>query len=89
MPDTIQVLRVELPAGNHRVTLQVARDAEVLGPPAVTNIQIEDGRNTYALANFPRTQLAGQIVVKNPSAMGIPAPCTYGGRGGRWQPAGR
>ncbi|MFV2070793.1 MAG: hypothetical protein ACC645_27820 [Pirellulales bacterium] len=63
LPDTVQVLRIELPAGQHLVTLQAARRGFLLGPESAVAIHIEDGRNTYALANFPGTRIAGQILV--------------------------
>jgi hypothetical protein len=63
LPDTIQVLRVELPAGQHELTLQAAAGQTPLGPGGQTLVSIEDGRNTYVLACFPDAQPVGQILV--------------------------
>ena len=60
LPDQIQVLRVELPAGLHHVNLR-ANGAFSLAE-GEKNVQITDGRNTYLLANFADGRLIGNIV---------------------------
>lgn len=63
LPGRIQVLRLELPAGTHQLTLQpIGASGMLLGPAEPTRVEIADGRNTYVLANFPSGRLAGQIV---------------------------
>ncbi len=63
LPDKIQVLRLELPAGQHQLSLQSAgATGRVLGRPAIQIVTIENGRNTYVLANFPATDLVGSIL---------------------------
>ena len=66
LPDRIQVLRLELPAGVHRVGLQPAGAYSPLGPAHSTTVTIEDGRNTYVLACFPDAQLVGRILSSRP-----------------------
>jgi hypothetical protein len=61
LPDKIQVLRVELPAGPHQVSLQAEGSAGV-GKEETANVTIVNGRNTYMLANFPDLRLVGKIV---------------------------
>jgi hypothetical protein len=63
LPDKIQVLRLELPAGEHRITLQAAgaRGGPV-GSQHSKHVAVCDGRNTYLLAAFPDTELVGQIL---------------------------
>jgi uncharacterized protein len=63
LPDKIQVLRVELPAGRHRIALRPAQGRIPLGGETQVTIPIEDGRNAYALACCPDAQFAGQILV--------------------------
>ncbi len=63
LPDTIQVLRVELPAGQHELSLRAAAGQTPLGPGGQVLVPIEDGRNTYVLACFPDVQPVGQILV--------------------------
>ena len=68
LPDKIQVLRIELPAGQHRVSLQSAGPTgHALGRAAMQTVTIENGRNTYVLANFPGTDLVGSMLTNRPS----------------------
>lgn len=63
LPDRIQVLRLELPAGRHQLSLSAAgATGRVLGRPAMQSVTIENGRNTYVLANFPDAELVGSIL---------------------------
>ncbi|MBI3468404.1 MAG: hypothetical protein HY000_35835 [Planctomycetes bacterium] len=64
LPDKIQVLRVELPAGEHRISLRAVHGTARLGPEARETVHIAAGRNTYLLANFPDTKLVGTILAK-------------------------
>ncbi|MEX0714553.1 MAG: hypothetical protein WD278_19610, partial [Pirellulales bacterium] len=63
LPRSIQVVRVELPAGEHTVALQAASRGYPRGRIYRQTVQIQDGRNTYLLANFPAAALAGKILV--------------------------
>jgi len=79
LPAEIQVTRLEVPAGEHRLTLQplsrvyslshrgyIVSDSSVrTGSVQSKTIVVEPGRNTYVLANFPGDELAGKIVVSN------------------------
>jgi hypothetical protein len=67
LPDRIQVLRLELPAGEHDIGLRpVNGGGTPLGRPAARHIRIADGRNTYLLASFPDSHLVGQVLVSEP-----------------------
>lgn len=66
LPEKIQVLRLELPAGTHALALQPARGTSALGARHTTEVEVFDGRNTYLLACFPHRDLVGKIVVSNP-----------------------
>ena len=68
LPDRIQVLRVELPAGRHQLSLRPAMGRTPAGRPTGVTVPIEDGRNTYLLACYPGTTLAGQVLVSGQSA---------------------
>lgn len=63
LPDKIQVLRLELPAGTHEVSLRALGIYGAQGPEASTPVQILDGQNAYMLAAFPQMHLVGQISV--------------------------
>lgn len=62
LPETIQVLRLELPAGTHQLTLHPARIGQPIGPAHTTEVEVLDGQNTYVLASFPSQNLVGQIL---------------------------
>ncbi|QDU36181.1 hypothetical protein Mal4_04650 [Maioricimonas rarisocia] len=62
LPDEIQVLRLELPAGPHKLTLQPADGYGPFGQPASVGVNVRDGHNAYVLANFPDHRLVGQIL---------------------------
>jgi hypothetical protein len=79
LPAEIQVTRLEVPAGEHRLTLQpmnrvysmsrrgymVSEGSARIGSEQSRTIKVEPGRNTYVLANFPNDELIGNIVVNN------------------------
>lgn len=79
LPAEIQVTRLEVPAGEHRLTLQpaskvysmaqrryiVSESSARIGSTQSKVIKVESGRNTYVLANFPNEELVGSIVVNN------------------------
>ena len=79
LPTEIQVTRLEVPSGEHRLTLQpmsrvysMARRGYMVSEASVrtgnsqsTSIKVAPGRNTYVLANFPGDDLVGEIVVNN------------------------
>jgi hypothetical protein len=65
LPDTIQVLRLELPAGQHTLGLRPCRGPVPVGGESPFSVRIEDGRNSYALACFPDAKIAGQVLVSS------------------------
>lgn len=67
LPEKIQVLRVELPAGKHQLALEpLDTNNTPQGPKQTTVVDIANGRNTYVLAGFPSGQLVGKIVTSQP-----------------------
>jgi hypothetical protein len=64
LPDKIQVLRIELPAGEHRIGLH-ATGSFAHASEEQTLAKVVDGRNTYLLANFPDDHLVGKILQSN------------------------
>ncbi|MCI0701709.1 MAG: hypothetical protein L0241_11555 [Planctomycetia bacterium] len=68
LPDKIQVLRLELPAGEHQLTLQpVSKTGSFIGGAEPVRVQVQDGRNSYVLANFPDAKLTGRITTNRPA----------------------
>jgi hypothetical protein len=62
LPEKIQVLRIEVPAGTHQVSLQAGGPWGGIGPAETQTVTVANGRNTYMLANFPETKLVGKIL---------------------------
>ncbi|MDR1962955.1 MAG: hypothetical protein LBQ50_04175 [Planctomycetaceae bacterium] len=79
LPAEIQVVRLEIPAGEHRISLQPSSrvfsvsgngyvsstDSHPTGSEHERTIRVDAGRNTYVLANFPGNRLIGEIVVSS------------------------
>ncbi len=65
LPETIQVRRLELPAGEHDIRLSALRQGRVVGPAYDRRVTVVNGRDTYVLACFPDEQLVGQILTSN------------------------
>jgi hypothetical protein len=67
LPDKIQVLRIELPAGEHQVTLRsLYRTGNASSLAATQTVRIADGCNTYLLGSFPGAKLVGKVLVSQP-----------------------
>lgn len=62
LPAEIQVLRLELPVGEHRLSLTAGDRRSLIGSAAVVPVTVEDGRNSYVLANFPDRELVGRAL---------------------------
>lgn len=62
LPDTIQVLRVELPVGEHDLMLRPMGHTGELASSASTKVRISDGRNTYVMGMMPTTQFVGELL---------------------------
>jgi hypothetical protein len=63
LPDTIQVLRIELPVGEHEIMLRpVGSGGTVLSATARTKVHIVDGHNTYLMGTLPTDHFVGQLI---------------------------
>jgi len=62
LPRDIQVFRVELPVGTHRVSLAPLLGSRQIGSAASTSIDVNDGRNSYLMCCFPDGKSIGQLV---------------------------
>lgn len=65
LPDQIQVLRIELPAGQQQLTLQPQLANSPTGEAASIHVNVEDGRNTYVLATIPDREFVGEILTSS------------------------
>jgi hypothetical protein len=61
LPRDIQWLRVEIPAGEHRVQLGPMRAGYPHGAAHSMDVRIDDGRNTYILCWFPGPHVPGRV----------------------------
>lgn len=61
LPRDIQWLRVEIPAGEHRVQLGPMREGYPHGAARSMDVRIDDGRNTYILCWFPGPHVPGRV----------------------------
>lgn len=68
LPDKIQVLRLELPEGTHRIELQSLDERGPWGGFFGRDVVVRNGRNTYVMACFPARDLVGEIVTNEPSS---------------------
>jgi hypothetical protein len=62
LPDTIQVLRVELPVGEHEIILRPMGRGGEMTDAARTTVRIVDGRNTYLMGTLPTTHFVGKLI---------------------------
>ncbi len=66
LPGRIQAVRIELPAGQHRLTLQAESFAGVAGPERTVDITVAPGRTTFVLAYYPALRPVGRVLVSSP-----------------------
>lgn len=65
LPRDIQVLRVEVPAGDHQLQLSPQLGKQPVGPSKSTSIRVVDGLNTYVICWFPDARSVSQIMCSN------------------------
>ena len=65
LPRDIQVLRVEVPAGDHQLHLNPLLGNRPVGPSKSTPIRVVDGLNTYVICWFPDARSVSQIMCSN------------------------
>ena len=53
LPATFQVARLELPAGQHSLSLRAGHGGAAVGPPQTVDVLVRDGFNTYVVAIVP------------------------------------
>lgn len=63
LPDKIQVLRIELPAGTHQLVVQPLHSSRPAGARVAVTVPVYDGGNTYVMAWFAGGRLIGNVLV--------------------------
>jgi len=67
LPDSIQVVRIELPAGTHMLALRAVDEAgHPVGPAVPRSVTVADGRNTYVVAHAPDAGIIGDVLTNSP-----------------------
>lgn len=63
LPAKIQVLSVELPAGEHQITFSPCdRNGRNLGATLTRSVRVDANRNAYTLVNYPDREPIGRVV---------------------------
>jgi len=66
LPARIQVARIELPIGQHELSLYACNATDRrLGMKSKVKVNVLNNRNTYVLANFPSNNIIGKIVASS------------------------
>ena len=65
LPRDIQVLRVEVPTGDHQLQLSPLSGSRPVGPSQQTSVRVIDGQNTYVICWFPDARSVSQIMCSN------------------------
>jgi hypothetical protein len=67
LPDSIQVVRIELPAGTHTLALRAIDEAgHPVGPAVPRSVTVADGRNTYVVLQAPDAGIIGKVLTSCP-----------------------
>lgn len=64
LPRDVQVIRIELPAGSHQVSLTPILNSRPIGTANKAVVSIVDGRNSYMLCCYPDSRSIGNVLVK-------------------------
>jgi uncharacterized protein len=63
LPREIQIARIELPAGRHRLALEPVARGRAMGRPVECAVNVVNGANTYVLSYWPTLRPVGQVLV--------------------------
>ncbi|MBU6236424.1 MAG: hypothetical protein KGQ51_01265 [Planctomycetes bacterium] len=65
LPRDIQILRVEVPSGDHSLQVSPMFGNYLHGVPRAVDVHVDDGRNSYVLCWFPDSQTAGRVLASH------------------------
>ncbi len=85
LPASFQVLRLEVPAGVHTVTLRAGLSGRPTGEPQSVRVFVRDGYNTYVVALVPTLRGGPEPLTSRPAPED---PCLSGKPGGPLPPPG-
>jgi hypothetical protein len=66
LPREIQILRIELPEGNHQVSLEPIVNGRPVGNKSHCQVDVINARNTYVMGFWPDRQRVGELLVNTP-----------------------
>ena len=66
LPETIQVLRLELPQGRQELVLQPALGSTRVGLPERIQVDVVEGRNSFVMVNYPGPHRVGRVLQSMP-----------------------
>ncbi|MFN3189887.1 MAG: hypothetical protein ACE361_05135 [Aureliella sp.] len=69
LPREIQILRLELPAGVHRLELEPVAAGNVVAKPTTCSLRVANGQNSYVLSYWPGTEPIGGVLVSQNSRL--------------------
>ena len=64
LPDRIQVLRVELPAGVHHLELAARMSNGQLSEGSNVMVNVQNGKTTFVLGTLPQDRIVGKVLTK-------------------------
>jgi hypothetical protein len=65
LPRDIQILRVEVPSGDHSLQVSPMFGNYLHGVPRAVDVHVDDGSNSYVLCWFPDSQTAGRVLASH------------------------
>lgn len=66
LPREIQMLRLELPEGEHQLGIEPIRAGRAVGKGTRVSVHVLNARNTYVLGYWPDHEPVGQVLVRTP-----------------------
>ncbi len=63
LPAKIQVIRIEMPIGRHRIGMRTMQRGRPFGSEHISEVEIVDAANTYMLAYLPNDRVIGSVSV--------------------------
>jgi len=63
LPREIQIARLELPVGQHQLTLEPVINGRPYGPPTPCTVDVSDAQNTFVLGYWPDQQQVGELLI--------------------------
>lgn len=67
LPGSFQVLRVELPAGVHEITIHATDRSAATGAPQTVPVEVRDGRDSFVVVQVPTTAGGPPPLTSNPA----------------------